>query len=106
MSKDRPGRHNFQELKHGTCDHLRSAKIRALIQLSSPFILEICVSKLVKDSLKSGGVLRVIFGILCVIIFIEMFIPLFSVFLETNTWYHQTFIEGDNLSISIGSEYD
>jgi hypothetical protein len=101
MSKDRPGRHNFQELKHGTCDHLRSARIRALIQLSSPFILEICVSKLVKDRVS-----RVIFGILCIIIFIEMFIPLFSVFLETNTWYHQTFIEGDNLSISIGSEYD
>ncbi|OXA50579.1 uncharacterized protein LOC110853014 [Folsomia candida] len=27
-------------------------------------------------------------------------------FLETNTWYHQTFVEGKDLSISIGSEYD
>ncbi|CAG7727362.1 unnamed protein product, partial [Allacma fusca] len=28
------------------------------------------------------------------------------IFLETNIWYHETVILGENLSISIGSEYD
>jgi len=28
------------------------------------------------------------------------------VLLDTNQWYHDTFIEGSQLSITIGSEYD